>query len=155
MAENSKFAGERTIQEFWAGIGESNGVNQFLGSMPWPISGPIYFLLYVVRAANIFSTVRYTLTNRRIRVDRGMRRTTVNSVPLEEIEDVRLVNEIPFTRTSDLEILSGGKVVLTLAGIQDAEPKRRTILDAVRARTQVLKVLEQQKRAREKAAATS
>lgn len=155
MASDSRFAGERTIGEYWAGIGESNSVNEVLGKLPWIVSGPVYFLLYVVRAVNIFTSVRYTLTNRRIRVDRGMKRSVQQSIPLEEIEDIRLKEEIQFTRTGDMEVVSGGQVVLTMFGVQDPGPARLTMLDAVRARTQVLKVLDQQNRARQKSAVTA
>lgn len=149
MAEDSRFADERTIQEFWAGIGETNNVNQGMSRLPWFIGGPIYFLIYILRGINIFSAIRYTLTNRRIRVDRGMKKTTVLSIPLDDIEDIRLVDELAFTRTGNLEvIISGGNVGLTMAGIQDPTPTRLTIMDAVRARKQVQDVLQQQSRAR-------
>lgn len=150
---SNPYAGERPIIEFWASMGESNSLNQLAAKLPWILGGPIYFVLYVLKAVNVFSAVRYTLTNRRLRVDRGMRKNTVQSIPIEEIEDVRLVNEAKFTRTGDLEVISRGKVVLTMAGIQDPAPARLTILDAVRARVQVQKVLDMQSRA--KAAATA
>lgn len=147
MAEPN-FSGERTIIEYWASVGESNAANRFASSLPWFLGGPIYLALYVAKALNLGAAVRYTLTNRRLRVDRGMRKRTVQSIPLEEIEDVRLAESLPFTRTGDLEIISGGKVALRMRGIQDPAPARLTILDAAQARAQVQKVLRQQQRAR-------
>ncbi len=76
---------------------------------------------------------RYTLTNRRLMVQRGVRARPKQEVALADIDDVRLVEDSynPFYRAATLEVLSGGKVVLTLTGVPEPEAFRQSILNAV------------------------
>lgn len=140
-----EFKDERTITEFWASLGESNTVNRAAANLPLGLGIFLYVPAYLLKALNLTGAIRYTLTNRRIRVDRGVLKKTTKFVRLEEIDDVRLANDIPFTRTGDLEIVSKGTVVLRLVGIQDPRPRLKTILDAVRSRIEVEKVLADQR----------
>src|SRR5262249_14602146 len=121
---------EQTICEFWPSVSENNAPNYLAGRMPLGLVILVYFPAYVAKVLNVFTAVRYTLTNQRLRVERGMRKAVVQSIPLEEIADVRLANEVPFTRTGDLEIVCKGQVALRMVGLQDPRPTRQTILDA-------------------------
>lgn len=143
------WSGERTITEFFPAPNESNALYKFANSLPLGLGLLIYAPAYVVRVLNPFGILRYTLTNRRLRLDRGTQKSTVRYVALEDIDDVRVRNYMKFTRTGDLEIVSKGEVMLRMVGIQDPEPVRRTILDAVKARVQVEAIL---KKEREQAA---
>ncbi|QDU60087.1 hypothetical protein Pan216_09240 [Planctomycetes bacterium Pan216] len=147
------FGPERTITAYWATLGESNAANSVANALPLGLGLLIYVPAYLLKGLNVFSCIRYTLTNRRLRVDRGIQRRTVQSVPLEEIEEIRLANELEFTRTGDLEIVSQGRVVLRMVGIQDPRPARQTILDAVEARIQIGRIVERQAKARAMASA--
>jgi hypothetical protein len=78
---------------------------------------------------------RYTLTNRRLTIQRGLKPSPVKEVPLRDIDDVRVVDSTrdTFYLSATLEVLSGGKVVLTLPGVPEPEGFRRAIRNAVSA----------------------
>lgn len=139
---------ERPIISWWGTALDSNAPNDVAASLPWFIGGPIYAIMQLVRGLNVFNGTRYALTNRRIVVERGITRTPSHSVPLDSIDDVRVVRYIPFTRTGDIEIVSKGNVVLTMVGISDPHPARQTLLDAITAHVEVGKVLDRQRRAK-------
>jgi membrane protein YdbS with pleckstrin-like domain len=67
------------------------------------------------------SMTRYLLTNRRLVVQRGWSRKIVREVPLAEIEKVQIVpgSEQSFYTSADLEILSNGRPVLRLPGVDE------------------------------------
>ena len=143
-AKDPRFADERTITEFWASLGASNKTNTAAAGMPFGLGILLYFPLYVMKSLFVGSAIRYTLTNRRIRVDRGVAKRTVESFPLEEIVDVKLDDYIPFTRTGTLIVEGKSGELGRLSGIQDPEPARKTIMEAVRSRIEVSKVMQQQ-----------
>jgi hypothetical protein len=173
--QDPRWHGERTIVELWPTLETSRRLNAFADERRNPfIGGALYLLgdllrvlvycldvskylavagLNVLRRlfgaepiqSRVRSIVRYTLTNRRLRVDEGPAKRTAQFVPLEDIDEIRLVQTRVRSRTADLEILKGGTTILTLHGIHDPVSARQTILDAVRARIEVAKVLEQQK----------
>ena len=67
---------------------------------------------------------RYRLTNRRLCVCKGPKATVVESIPLDQIKDVKLktdeVSDYYFAGT--LEIIGGdGKSLMTLPGVREAE----------------------------------
>jgi hypothetical protein len=78
---------------------------------------------------------RYTLTNRRLMIQRGLKPAPVQTVDLRDIDDVRVVEGTrdEFYRSATLEVLSGGKVVLTLPGVPEPEGFRRAVRNAVTA----------------------
>jgi hypothetical protein len=82
-----------------------------------------------------FVSTRYALTNRRLMIQKGLKPSPVQEVQLRDIDDVRLVDSTrdDFYLSATLEILSGGKVVLTLPGVPEPEGFRRAILSAVSA----------------------
>jgi hypothetical protein len=78
---------------------------------------------------------RYTLTNRRLMIQKGLKPAPVEEVPLSAIDDVRLdaAGVDPFYVSGTLEVLSAGKVIMTLPGTPEPEGFRQAILNAVRA----------------------
>ena len=94
----------------------------------WVLLAPLYF----IKVAPFFAK-RYTLTNRRLMVRRGLKGRPRQEVALSAIDDVRLVEDSynPFYRSATLEVLSGGKVVLTLTGVPEPEAFRQSILNAL------------------------
>src|SRR5262249_3344462 len=82
-----------------------------------------------------FLAKRYTLTNRRLMIQRGLKPKPRQQVKLEDIDEVRLVESSfsPFFRAATLEVVSGGKVVLTLTGVPEPEAFRRSVENAVMA----------------------
>jgi hypothetical protein len=87
----------------------------------------IAFVAYLMLAPLYFSKVmpvmmtKYVLTNRRIMSQRGWSNRVVAEVPLERIQEVRIVadSEQPFYLAADLEIIADGKVALTLPGVPE------------------------------------
>lgn len=143
------WSGERTITEFFPAPRESGAIYKLANKIPLGLGLLIYAPAYVARALNPFGVIRYTLTDRRLRVDRGTTKSTIRFVPLEDIDEIRVRDYAKFTRTGDLDIIHKGEVVLTMVGIQDPEPVRKTILDAVKARVLVQKILAEQAKNRE------
>lgn len=167
------FAGERVITEYWPTVETSRRLNRLAETLP-PLPGGVVYLLgdlarvliycldfgaYVsVALLNLVLTkfgakpityrlrsiVRYTLTNRRLRVDDGPMRTTTQFVPLDDIEEIRIGEPCGRSRTANLEVRRNGTTALVLVGVHDAVSARQTILDAVRARTEVERVLQKQ-----------
>ena len=83
-----------------------------------------------------FLCQRYTLTNRRLMIRRGLARPRpVQEIALDAIDDVRLdaASYSPFYQSGTLEILSKGQVALRLPGVPDPEVFRQAVLNAYRA----------------------
>jgi hypothetical protein len=78
---------------------------------------------------------RYTLTNRRLMIQRGLKPSPEKEVQLRDIDEVRVVDSSrdAFYRSGTLEVLSGGKVVLTLTGVPEPEGFRQAVRNAVSA----------------------
>jgi uncharacterized protein YjbI with pentapeptide repeats len=66
---------------------------------------------------------RYTLTNRRLMIRRGMRPVPVQEIPLADIDEIRQQPDSydDFFRAANLEVLSQGKVVMTLPSVWGPE----------------------------------
>lgn len=144
---SSPAAGERTVTEFWSSLGENDSWYQLANRIPYGLGILVYAPVYLLKVFRLRSAVRYTLTNRRLRLDRGIPKRTAAEIPLEHIDDIRVKDWVTFTRSGDLEVLRNGSVAMTLKGIRDPESVRRTILDAVHARVEVQKVLQAQESA--------
>jgi hypothetical protein len=101
-----------------------------LAPLGWFLMLPFYFL----KVLPGFSR-RYTLTNRRVMLRRGIKPVPSEEVKLSEIDDVRVVKDAnsKFFRAGTLEIVSGGKTVLTLPGVPEPDAFRIAILNACRA----------------------
>lgn len=139
----SEFADERVIRDIWPALFQSNGLYQLASKIPLGLGLFLFVPVYLVKVLNVFSAPRFTLTTRRLRLDRGVHKRIEDYVLLDDIEEVRIAEEVPFTRTGNLEIICNGKVRMTLNGVQDPLPARHNILSAVQARKSVQAVLRQ------------
>lgn len=127
---------EARIREVWpsvasapaiAGLGRMLTHTYILAPLGWLIMSLVYFgkiLPFLMR--------RYRLTNRRVMIRKGWSGTSAGEVELKDIDDVRLTTDAnsAFFRAGNLEILNGGKPVLTLTGIPEPESFRQLILNA-------------------------
>jgi hypothetical protein len=113
-----------------AGLGKMLIKSVFLAPLGWLVLAPLF-----VRRITPFIAKRYTLTNRRVMIQRGLKPSMSQQVELKDIDDVRPVEGTydPFFRAGDLEIISKGAVALKLVGVPEAEGFRRAILSAVAA----------------------
>ena len=135
--------GEAPITEVWpstSALAPARALAR-LYSLPFPVSFlfavltlPVSLLLFAVTLL-----WRYSLTTQNVRVRKGLGGKESQRVSLAELDDVR-VAERPgqgFYRTADLELVSGGRVVLTLAGVPNPSSFRSNILQARNAMLQV------------------
>lgn len=78
---------------------------------------------------------RYTLTNRRLMVQRGLRPKPAQEIALADIDEVRLVPDSfdRFYLSGTLEVISKGQVALTLPGVPEPEGFRHAVVNAVKA----------------------
>jgi hypothetical protein len=102
------------------------------------IGAPLAWLLLLLPfALKIFPLIakRYTLTNRRLMVRRGLRIQPVQEVALAEIDDVRVRTDdnSDFFRAGALDIISKGRVILTLPAVPEPESFRLAVINAYRA----------------------
>ena len=127
---------EKIIREVWpsvttipaaAALGKTLIRSIILAPLGWMILLPIYFLKILP-----FVAKRYTLTNRRLMIQRGLKPKPSHEVALNEIDDAQIVESTidTFYRSATLNILTGGKVTLQLPGVPDPESFRQTVLDA-------------------------
>jgi hypothetical protein len=116
------------VQGGLAALGQKLVRTVFLAPLGWALLAPLFALKFAPLVCR-----RYTLTNRRLMVQRGLKPTPVQEVKLAEIDDVRFdpASHDPFYHTGTLEVISGGKVVLTLPAVPEPEGFRHAILNAV------------------------
>jgi hypothetical protein len=131
---------EAVIRERWpsvaaispalAGLAHTLTRTVVLAPLAWLLLAPLLLLKFFP-----FLCKRYTLTNRRLMIRRGLKPRPVQEVALRDIDDVRLdpAHTDAFYRCGRLEVVSQGKVVLTLPGVPGADAFRHAVLDAVRA----------------------
>ncbi len=102
------------------------------------ILAPLGFLvlgpLFALRLAP-FLCKRYTLTNRRLMIQRGLKPQPIQEVLLADIDEVRFDADAvdPFYVSGTLVIVSKGQVVMTLPGVPEPEGFRHAIVNAVHA----------------------
>jgi hypothetical protein len=98
--------------------------------LAWALLIPPYFAKVMP-----FLAMRYTLTNRRVMIRRGLRPKPTHEVALAEIDDIHIHKDADsdFYREGTIEIMSNGKPVLTLEGVPEPESFREAILNASRA----------------------
>jgi len=127
---------ERIIREVWpsvtaipaaASLGKTLIRSIILAPLGWLLLLPIYFLKILP-----FVAKRYTLTNRRLMIQRGLKPKPSHEVALSEIDDAQIVASTidTFYRSATIDVLSKGKVTLQLSGVPDPESFRHAILDA-------------------------
>lgn len=98
----------------------------FLAPVAWVIMALPFFgkLLPVIGR-------KYRITNRRVMICAGWTMKPVAEVPLAQIDDVRVIPDANsnFFRAATLEIVTAGKVAMTLPGVPEPEAFRQTILN--------------------------
>jgi hypothetical protein len=126
---------EALIRETWpsiagsplAGLADKLQRTVILGPIGWLLLLPPFLLRVAPGLAR-----RYTLTNRRLMIRGGLKPTPKESVDLAEIDDVRLQDGSyhDFYRAGNLEVVSNGKVVMTLTAVPGPEAFRHAVLQA-------------------------
>jgi hypothetical protein len=127
---------EARIREIWpsvarapllAGLGRALTRTIVLAPVAWLVMSLAYF----GKLLPIFMR-RYLLTNRRLMIRNGWSGKPSAEVPLEKIDDVRVVADAnsDFFRAGSLEIVNGSQVVLTLPGVPEPHSFRWAILNA-------------------------
>lgn len=113
-----------------AGLGRQLTRTIVLAPLAWLIMAPFYFAKVLP-----FLARRYSLTNRRLMIRAGWAGKSVQEVLLEKIDEVRVHTDANsnFFRSATVEIVSGGKTVLSLPGTPDPDPFRMAILSACNA----------------------
>ena len=93
-----------------------------------------------------FVARRYTLTNQRVVVQKGLSKTEERSIGLDQFDaiEVRVTPGQEFFHAGDLIFKRGSEEVLTLSGVSRPEPFRQVCLKTQTALLSVRAVLEQQ-----------
>lgn len=130
---------EAMIREVWPSVKSvSAGVAGLSATlMRSVVLAPLGWMLNALLFGRKFAPAlcrRYTLTNRRLMIQRGWKPAPVQEVALADIDDVQLLADSydAFYRSGDLHVLSGGKEVLKLAGVPEPESFRQAIINAVK-----------------------
>jgi hypothetical protein len=128
------------VREVWPTV---VGVNPAAAQLAKKLVGSVVLLpagvallapLFALKFAP-FLCKRYTLTNRRLMIRRGLRPSPVQEVALADIDEVRLGADPvdAFYRSGTLEVVSHGQVVLTLPGVPEPEGFRHAVVNTVKA----------------------
>ena len=131
--------GEALIRETWPGVEDVPGLaglahtlmrTYILAPLAWVLLLPLYF-----KKVLPFVAKRYTVTNRRVMIRRGLKPTPTHEVALTDIDRVEIVPDAnsDFYRAGTLEIMSQGKVALRLPGVPEPESFRHAIVNAYKA----------------------
>jgi hypothetical protein len=121
------------VVDTWAAaavLGEKLIRSIILAPAGWAVLAPLYF-----RRIMPFLCKRYTLTNQRLMIQRGLKPRPVQSIPLAEIDEVRFDHHSynSFFLTGTLEIISKGEVKLRLTGVPEPESFRHALVNAISA----------------------
>jgi hypothetical protein len=116
-----------------------------LGNVLAAVTIPISLAAFAWRLLP-FVARRYTLTNRRVVVQKGLSKVEEKSIGLDEFDsiEVRVAPGQEFFHAGDLIFKRGGEEALRLCGVSRPEPFRQVCLKAQTALLSVRKVLEQQ-----------
>jgi uncharacterized membrane protein YdbT with pleckstrin-like domain len=128
--------GEATIRVAWPSLSASPAVATLgrklicsivLAPLGWLLMLPFYFLKILP-----FLASRYTLTNRRLMIQRGLKPKMTEEISLADIDDVRVVRDANsiFFRSGDLEIISKGAVKLRVPGVPEPDSFKHAIINA-------------------------
>jgi hypothetical protein len=134
---------EAMIREVWetiaANVKATSVVRKLIGTIVlapigWLLIAPIFAkrLLGFLPGLS-FLTVKFTLTNRRLMIRKGMKPVPGHEIPLHEIGDVRIVMDenSAFYGTANLEVLKkDGTVAFTMPGVAEPESFRQGIIQA-------------------------
>lgn len=118
------------IQPTLAVLGKRLMQSIFLAPLGWLTLAPLF-----IKKISPYLCTRYTLTNRRLMIQRGLKPSPIQEIALADIDEVRLPPDSvdSFYRSGDLEIVSGGEVKMRLAGVPEPESFQRAILNATSA----------------------
>jgi len=131
---------EAMVREIWpsvveaqsglAVIGQKMMSSMILAPLGWLLLAPLYFKKIVP-----FLSKRYTLTNRRLMIQRGLKPCPAQEIALTDIDDVRIATDShnAFYKCATLEILTNGQVAMTLTGVPEPDSFRNAIINAVTA----------------------
>jgi len=128
--------GEATIRVAWpslsatpavATLGRKLILSIILAPLGWLLMLPFYF-----RKILPFLASRYTLTNRRLMIQRGLKPKMTEEISLADIDEVRVVRDANsvFFRSGDLEIVSKGAVKLRVPGVPEPDSFKHAIINA-------------------------
>ncbi|MBM3992541.1 MAG: PH domain-containing protein [Planctomycetes bacterium] len=136
MTEPTKEDLGHRIREIWPSVARAPGIASLgkllnntiiLAPLGWLLMAGVYFgkVLPIIG-------VRYRLTDKCVAILSGWGVNVSEKVDLKDIDDVVLNKDSidNFFRSADLEIIQGGKVLMTLTAVPDAEAFRHAILDA-------------------------
>jgi Bacterial PH domain len=105
-----------------------------LAPLGWLLIAPVWAMRFLGFLPGLsFLTVKYTLTNRRLMIRKGMKAKATSEIPLNQIGEVRVVPDgnTDFYVTARLEVLrSDGSVAFAMPGVPEPEGFRQTILQA-------------------------
>ena len=134
---------EAMLREVWetvaANVAATSLVRKLLGTivlapLGWLLIAPLFAKRLLGFLPGLgFLTVKFTLTNRRLMIRKGMKPVPGLEIRLDEIGDVRLIADAntAFYGTANLEVhKKDGSVAFTLAGVPDPESFRQAILQA-------------------------
>ena len=132
--------GEALIREAWPTVLEAQSGVAHLAQrlIKTVVLAPLGWLLLLPlfgKRLLPFLSKRYTLTNRRLMVRRGLRPKPAQAIALSDIDEVRLVPDSfdRFYLSATLEVLSKGQVAMTLPGVPEPEGFRHAVVNAVKA----------------------
>jgi hypothetical protein len=105
-----------------------------LAPLGWLALAPLFGLRLLGFLPGLaFLTVKYTLTNRRLMIRRGMKATASQEIALDQLGDIRTVTDAnsAFYGTANLEALrKDGTVAFTMKGVPEPESFRQAIVQA-------------------------
>ena len=125
---------EALIRETWPSVAATPGLSGlaatlmksiFLAPLGWLLLAPLF-----AKKLSPFICRRYTLTNRRLMIRRGLKPMPVEEVALADVDEVRLTNLNTFYRCGDLEVVSKGQAKLTLAAVPEPDSFRAAVINA-------------------------
>jgi hypothetical protein len=127
--------GEARVREAWPSVARSPAIASLgklltrtiiLAPLAWLLMSLVYFGKLFP-----FAATRYTLTNRRIMIRKGLKGKPGKEVPLADIDDVRVVTDgnSTFFRAGTIEIIHNGQVMLSLPGVPEPDSFRLAILN--------------------------
>ncbi|HMF15964.1 MAG TPA: PH domain-containing protein [Gemmataceae bacterium] len=127
--------GEARVREAWPSVARSPAIASLgklltgtiiLAPLAWLLMSLAYFGKLLP-----FAATRYTLTNRRVMIRKGLKGKPGKEVPLADIDDVRVVTDgnSTFFRAGTIEIIHNGQVMLSLPGVPEPDSFRLAILN--------------------------
>lgn len=134
---------EAMIREVWATAATSGGATAMarkligtivLAPLGWLVMAPFWAMRFLGFLPGLsFLTTKYTLTNRRLMIRKGMKARPAQELPLDQIGDVRIIHDsnTDFYGTADIEVRrKDGGVAFTMSGVGEPESFRQAILQS-------------------------